>query len=193
MACNPKLPTDPNGLNWHYFYDTKSAINKDIQKIGKRIKSFVEVVHHDNGKKDSSYLTLTMVDWKYYVAAFTAMNMYDSSFQGLYTMSQNIDTITNTVDIQYNPIYENSPIRKMQIKMDATSNEVKTVYAIIKNKSAFSASEQSIFYEPAKIIQIVEKEIPFSGKPKKTGRELHFVLGPPEIEIINELDQPKNK
>ena len=189
-ACGTSTnPTNPQGLDWHYYLDTHQTLMSDILKYGTKINRYVETIHHTNGKVDTNFLGGTMVNWDLYIKPFVAMNMRDSSFQGLYTMRQDIDTNTKTVDIRYDPLYENTPVRLMIVKMSTTTSEVESVYGELKNKGAFTVDEQKVLYHPGKLIQIVESKGILNGKQERSARQLDFIQPTPEITITNALDK----
>jgi hypothetical protein len=107
-------------------------------------------------------------------------------------MIQNTDTNTKMVEINYLPLFDNLAVQNMIVKMHTVTSEIKSVYAVIKKKTTFGNVDKTILYMPGKLIQVVETEYPFSGKPKKTAKELFFELSAPQIEITNELDKKYN-
>jgi hypothetical protein len=189
-ACKPTLQTDTNGFDWHLYLDTYSTLMNDIVKYGTKIKGFTEVVHHVTGKPDTNYLAGTMVDWDGYLQPFLSLNLYDSKYQGVYKMSQLIDTITKTVDIHYDALYENLPIRKMIVKLHSETSELQSVYAEKEMKGAFTKAEQTILYQTGSLLQIVDTKHSLTGKVSRTARQLNFIVNnEPTIEIKSTLDQ----
>jgi hypothetical protein len=189
-ACKPTLQTDPKGFDWHLYLDTYGTFVNDIVKYGNKIKGFTEVVHNEKGKTDTNYLAGTMVDWDGYLQPFLSLNMYDSKYQGVYKMSQLTDTITKTVDIHYDALYENLPIRKMIVKLHSETSELQSVYAEKAIKGAFTKEEQTILYQTGSLLQIVDTKHSMTGQVCRTARQLNFILeNEPTIEIKSALDK----
>jgi hypothetical protein len=183
-ACQQSMPSMPGGADWHYYVDTKLLMSNTIIDHGIQIKRFVETTTHEKGKIDSAFLAGNMVNWKVYLAAMEAINLYDSTKNGNYKMSQNIDTNTKEVQIDYDPLYTNLPVQKMVVKMDINGKVVKSMYAVEEKKGAFSTLHRTVYYQPAVHLQIVEsKEGIFSNK-QKTARDLYFIKSTePTVEI----------
>jgi hypothetical protein len=189
-ACKPTLQTDVNGFDWHLYLDTYGTMMNDIVKYGTKIKGFTEVLHTENGKPDTNFLAGTMVDWDGYLQPFLSLNMYDSKYQGVYTMSQMIDTNTKTVDIHYDAMYKNLPIQKMIVKLNSINSELQSVYAEKTMKGAFTKSEQTILYQSGSLLQIVDTKHSVTGVITRTAKQLNFIVNnEPTIEIKSALDQ----
>ena len=186
VCCKPQLQTNPSGLDWHYMLDTYKVLYTNIVNYGNKTKRYVETIHYDNGKIDSNYLSGTMVDWKCYIEPFLKINMHDTAFQGVYTMSQNIDTLTNNVEITYKPVYLNLPVQNMVVLLDTKSSEIKKIYAQVQYVGAFSKKNETLLYVPGQVIEIITEENPLFSKSTKNAKQLFFVLNnQPKVEIVN--------
>jgi hypothetical protein len=189
-GCAPSIPTDTKGFDWHLYLDTKQAMLKDVTTNGRKVKSFVETIHHANGKVDSNYLIGTQIDWDSYLQPVLGCNLYDSTLQGVYKMSQFIDTITKTVDIHYDPMYEQLPVRKMIVKLNSDNSDLQSMYAETDIKKTFSHYKQTILYRPGQLLQIVKTDFPLFGKMQRNAKQLIAIQSTePEITITNGLGE----
>lgn len=186
IGCTPNIPTDPKGFDWHLYLNTHDALVTDIIANGKKIKSFVETIHQANGKVDTNYLIGTQVDWDAYLKPLMSCNLNDSTYQGVYKMSQFIDTITQTVDIHYDPLFDQLPVRKMIVKLNAETSDLQSMYAETDIKKTFSHYQQKIIYRPGDMLQIVQTDFPMFGKMQRSAKQITAVKSTePEITITN--------
>jgi hypothetical protein len=169
-GCQQANPPSSNGCDWNYLLDTKQLIQNIIADHAKDIKSFVEVTKKSNGKIDSAYLRGTMVDWKFYTAAMEDINLYNKVYHRNYSMAQYIDTIQQSVSIQYDPLYTNLAVTKMIVNMETETQNIKSVYATYAKKKAFSEEKKSIVYTAGECLQIVSE-----AKEGKEAKELYFI------------------
>ncbi len=183
-ACKQSMPPAPNGADWHYYLDTKLLMGNTIIDHGIQIKRFVETTTTSKGKVDSYFLAGNMVNWKIYMAAMEAINLYDSTKNGNYKMSQNIDTNINSVKIEYDPLYSNLTVKKMIVNMDIAGRVVQSVYAVEEVKAAFSTINRTVYYKPAEHLQIVESIDGLFTNKEKIARDLYFIKSTePQVEI----------
>jgi hypothetical protein len=189
-SCNTNIPTDPKGFDWHLYLNTYQALMTDITTNGRKIIGFVETIHQQNGKIDTNYLVGTQVDWNTYLKPFLAVNLNDSSYQGIYKMSQLSDTNTKTVDIHYDPMYDQLPVRKMIVKLNTENSDLQSMYAETDIKNVFSHYKQTILYRPGQMMQIVTTTFPMFGSMQRTAKQLTAVRSTePEITITPTLGQ----
>jgi hypothetical protein len=189
-ACKPSIQTNTNSFDWHYYLNTYTTLMNDIVEYGSKITGFTEIKYNESGKSDTSYLAGTMVDWDSYVKPFLALNLQEAKYQGVYTMSQMIDTNTKTVDIHYDPLFENLPIRKMIVKLNSQTSALQSVYAEQSIKNAFTKQEQTFLYQSGRLIQIVDTKHNATGAVSRTARQLNFMMNrEPTVEISSALDK----
>jgi hypothetical protein len=183
-ACKPSLPTDANGLDWHYYPDMMNLFHTDVVKNGRSVKQFIEVTRNANGTKDSAYLLYSQIDWPYYMDALNSINMYHSSYNGLYTMYQDQDTNTKRVKITYEPRFDNLPVKNLIVTMHTQTQDVLSIYGEVQKKGAMSTTKQSVMYRPGEFIQVVtEQDGALVDKPRNA-RQLYVQLKT-SVEISN--------
>jgi hypothetical protein len=190
ISCTPIIPTDSKGFDWHLYLNTKQALITDVTTNGTKIKSFIETIHHADGKVDSNFLIGTQIDWDSYLKPLLACNLNDSTYQGVYKMSQFIDTITKTVDIHYDPLFDQLPVRKIIVKLNSENSDLKSMYAETDIKKTFSHYKQTILYRPGSLLQIVQTDFPLFGKMSRHAKQLNAIKSTePEITITNDLGE----
>jgi hypothetical protein len=187
QACNAKQKFEPqeNGAPFHYLLNTTIFAQHQLYDLGTGNLNFIEI-DESNAKNDSSFLTATQVDWKQYIDALMSINVQDSAYNKVYSMSQEMDTVIKNITINFDALYTNLPVQKLYLTLSAGDNKVQIIYAESKNVSMFKTIEQKLTYVTDKTFQLQSTIKPLVGNSTTTIKKLIFVpkITEPSVQIF---------
>jgi hypothetical protein len=159
VACtsNTSYNPLPNATAYHYLLNTTLFAQEQLYEIGKQKNNYLEI-DLSKGKPDTSFLAFTQIDWKPYINAIMRINLCAPTYDSVYTMMQQIDTVNKTIDIIYEALYKNLPVQKVQLLLSAGDNKVQVIYAESKRVSLFKTTSEKLTYVSNKMFQLQTTE-----------------------------------
>jgi hypothetical protein len=115
-----------------------------------------------------------MIDWSHYITPLLDLNMHDSIYDKVYKMTQTDDSVANKFTIEYVPLYESLPLKKMILVYDRSKDDLRTMYAVYNKVGFWKDIERQVTYSKDDVLQVQEIVNPLLGSAKSTVRKLIF-------------------
>jgi hypothetical protein len=130
----------------------------------------IEKIISLNGARDSVVINSYSADWESVLQVFFATDIGEEKFIDGYQVDVFNDGMGALV-LFYAAKDENLFTRSLQVRLDAVSHRVLSVFIETGKKSFWNEETQKLYYTPMKLIQIQEYSKPLIGR----GKDLHVI------------------
>ncbi|HQW47792.1 MAG: hypothetical protein IPH46_11715 [Bacteroidetes bacterium] len=142
-------------------YPDMQLIIKDYLLEYEKLPNTFLKLHIENGKKDSTYVNATQIDWKEINGLFEKANLYQKQLDKQYIITVISDTLNPIMTLLYTSINPKNEVQKLSINAENTDNKIKSIYWESRNDGFFNSEEKKVLYVVGQTLQIQE----FSKKP----------------------------
>lgn len=170
-SCRTKKP---QGEGYKNYPDMSMIVRDNLSPFKTFPKSFL-ITNGVGAKKDSQRMLASKIDWKYWEGTLLKTNIYNKRFDHHYKLTPLSEEMSTTITYMYEPEDITLKTKKVNVVLDAFTNQVQSIYVEYSDPGFFSSESYKILFVYGKFIQIQERTKKPFQKLKETVQQIYFM------------------
>lgn len=171
-AC--KQAPRPDGDSMINYPDMEMILHENLEPYQHEPYTFKLTTVID-GKKDTSFLKASQVDWDEWKRPFLQANLYQKKLDKYYDIDVFTDTVLGKMTLLLSALDPKAITSKMSVMARTSDNKIMSVYAETRDAGFISTREYKLLFVNGKTLQVQEtRKYPFMDV-KRTVKTLSFL------------------
>lgn len=171
-ACKPS--PKPDGDSMVNYPDMDMILRENLEPYQHEPYTF-KLTTVSNGKKDSSFLKASQVDWDEWKRPFLQANLYQKKLDKCYDIDVFTDTVLGKITLMLSALDPKAITSRMSVMARSSDNKIMSVYAETRDAGFIATHEYKLLFVNGKTLQIQEtSKYPFMD-PMRSVRTLSFL------------------